>query len=396
MQWLVDFVMRRQARFPHKVPNPSPVRTNFQGHYATIAHSQRVNYVTKVVGGANLWRPNLVGLQMRIGWNELETSKGVYDFSLVEQWLDECANGGHNCSGADGKVQLLLLIEDKSFFAGIDYFPDYLFTETGPGTGQPGVAGYTSAMGGYTSQRCTGLSNPSVSDRWDPYLATRFDLLMKAMSQFRSAPGGIAPNGFDAHPNFEGIVIQESSLGIPDATAVDPTYTADKYKIGIEAWIGSINKYFLKSRGFWFMNFIQGGQSKMDDILAWMVLNAPSCNFGGPDTLHDRASLSNATGAYQYYTKYKSSLDAACSMQNDSYREVKSTSPTVYFSMQEQFDLAIGANGETTILGSWQLFSDRVFWDFRFTPTDGSLDWSDAAAVIDAHPEFNSPAVKKF
>lgn len=399
IQWLIDFVMRRHYRYPHKVPNPNPVKTDFQGHYATIAHSERKSpldgYVTKVIGGANLWRPNLVGLQHRIWWRDLEPSKGVYDFSLVEHLLDECTK--HNCSGANGKVQMLLMIEDKSFFADDNGYPQYLFDETGPCTGNGTLADPT---GGYTSQSCHGLSRPSLVARWDPYVSTRYNLLIKALSEFRSANGGVAPSGFDLHPNFEGIVIQESSLGL-DATSIDSTYSADKYETGIKSWITSINNYFPKSRALWMMNFIQGGQAKMDSICAWMTTNIDGGNFGGPDCLHDRASLNNSTGAYQYYEKYKSSLDAFASMQNDSFREVKTTGPTVYYTMQEQFDLARGGFGEETTTPTptgWQLSADRVLFDFRPTPTDTpqSFDWSDAAAVIDAHPEFNKRSVKKF
>lgn len=413
IQWLIDFVMRRQYRFPHKIPNPNPVKTDFRGHYATVNHnhSDDNSYITASPGGKTLWQPNLVGIQFRVHWNALEPTKATsviqgnpgytYDFSRLSQVLAECAT--HNCAGANGKCQFIPIIEDKVFYAPSDplpqdAFPDYLFNE------------------GFTTTRCDSTHATSGSFRSNPYVSGRFVQMLQAMANYRDAN---VPNGFDAHPNFEGITIQETAIGDgdwPAAGGQDTLYTPARYVTAINALIAGVNTYFPKSRCFQFINFITGGQTgkpnSFDDVLNYMVSSTDHAVFGGPDVLHDGNSGTltkagaNPEGIYQYYEQFKDSLEAAGSMQNDSYREVKSTGPTVYYTMEEQFYLAASlvnpATGviETTrpsgaLHPAHKLYCSRVMWDFR-NPQGAESDWSDACRVITAHPEFNSVAITKF
>jgi hypothetical protein len=406
--------MRKHARMPYKVPNPHPVQTNFQGHYATVSHKQREAwgdgldaYITTKQNGAGIWRPNLVGIQHRLRWCDMEPTFATsqtfgapgytYDFSLASHLLKECAGDGtavHSCSGANGRVQMVAMIEDKAYYSAAepvnDYYPPYLLTVSG---------------GPYASPPSTAGNGGSDSFRSDPYVSDRWCKLVKAMASWRDS---YLPNGFDAHPNFEGITIQESAIG-QGGSDNDPNYSAARYTTAIQAMINQVVVSFQKSRCVWFMNFILGNNNAMDTILGSIV--GTGATFGGPDCLHDRFTLNNvntagtAPGPYQWYDKYASQLDCGPSMQNDSYREVKSTGPTVYYSMEEQFYLAASyVNPATGVVETTnpppagvlhKLQGDRVFWDFR--PASGAEnDWSDAARVIDAHPEFNSPAIKKF
>lgn len=414
IQWLIDFVMRKHYRFPHKVPNPNPVQTDFTGHYATVNHNfgDDGSYKTHVINGKDLWQPNLVGVQFRIGWIEVEPTKATssvfgapgytYDFSKASAFLDECTK--HSGSGADGKFQCLIMIEDRAFYGPgkplpQDLFPDYLFTE------------------GFTTNRTdsgAGNSN-STSFRANPYVALRYRKMIEAFASWRDA---VVPNGFDKHPNFEGITQQETAIGTGDVQDSVTPYTATAYMVSLKDMINAVDVNFPKSICVRFVNFFSGGQAgkpnKFDELFDYMVTSSNHCKNGGPDVLHSNGSLNkqgnNAEGVYQYYETYKDSIDAAGSMQHDSYLEVKSTGPTVYYTMEEQFYLAASypnpLNSDIIEVTEpyhqnpsgpdWYhtLHCKRVLWDFQ-APTAGS-DWSDAARVIAAHPEFNAKKIKKF
>lgn len=385
--------MRRVLR--NFIVSTPGTRTNFRGHYATVNHyvgGDDNSYITMSIGGKRLWQANLVGVQHRVKWKDVEPTKAsstvfghagyTYDFSRVTELLDEIVNGGHVGAGAGGKPQMLLMIEDKVFYSGAhplpqDAFPDYLFTE------------------GFTSARANAGHTNSESFRSDPYVSGRYRLLITAMAAWRDAT---FPNGYDVVPNFEGVTIQESAIGFGDNPAAggeDTNYTATRYATAIKDMIQVNYDLFPRCRPQWFVNFITGGQNgtpnKFDDILDNMVANAPLAYFGGPDILHTNASLNkqgaNPEGIYQYYLRYKDLLLAGGSMQNDSYSEAIPGGGGASYTMTQQYNLAAALAGETTTgAHPHQLFCKRVYWDFH---AGSPYDWSDAVAVIDANTALN-------
>lgn len=363
-------------------------RTNFTGHYATVSHNQQglsgfgaSTWATETIGGVNIWRPNLVGIQFRIPWVLMETAKNTYDFSLLDSYLGICAakTGG---SGASGHYQVIVMIEDKSFTTNVNdfsgkYYPGYLETE-----------GYTSALG-----NPAGAKPGYNTYRWDPYVSSRYNLMTTAMAAYR---GPNTPNGFDGHPNFEGISIQETAIGLNgtvEASAPTP-YTAVRYATAYKSMIGNINTKFPKSRCFWYFNFIDVDQTQIGTVLDYIVASADGACGGGPDCLHNNASLNNV--AYHYYTDYKSTVTLFTSMQNDEYSETNPDGSGNY-TMTQQFNLAASKAGEVTIVNkdgvTWSLFSKRVFWDLH--EAGGGNDWSDAASVIAANGSYNALSVIK-
>ena len=369
-------------------------RTNFTGHYAAIQHFQQVNYSTVKIAGVPLFVPGLVGLLQRVMWKLMEPSKGVYDFSLIDQFLAVCANPILNGSpfagsGANGKLQLIIMIEDKTYSgapdpvgSSADYFPDYLFNE------------------GHTTARSTGGNPKSVTYRWQAYVADRYNQLVTAMYNWRSAT---TPNGFDAHPNFEGIAIQETAIGIANVDLDALGYTVNQYRDAYISMIGHIDQTFVKSKCFWFMNYMAEGQDRIGQVLDYMVASTDGAVFGGPDVLHNDSSLSNIPiSAYSFYTTYKNQLDAFGSMQQNSFREINPAgTPAYYYTMDQQYDLAISINGEVTVSGNggagWSLFTKRVIWNFEFIGTDVPLsyNWSDAANIISNNYGYNAVAITK-
>ena len=279
-------------------------------------------------------KPGVVGFVKRYYWRDLEPSFGQYDFSQVRRDLDLLAGQG---------MQLIIVIEDKSF-KNQKPTPSYLSNE------------YVlpNRIGGYTAVR------------WAPYVVERMNALTAAMGK-----------QFDSHPNFEGIAIQETALGLDSDARKAAGYTPEKYRDALIDVLTDAAQNFPTSRVFWYMNFLVGKQSYIADVA--LAVAPHGVVVGGPDALPDDGSLVRQT--YPFYDQFNGKMPLFCSMQFNSYRHLHEDAsyPTKYWTMGEMFRFMRD-----------DLHVNYMFWTrkTRSWPA-GSYDWTDALPVIGSNPAFN-------
>jgi len=276
-------------------------------------------------------RPGVTGLHKRYYWKDIEPAPGNYDFSAINTDLQLAKAKG---------VQLVAMIVDKTFTAGDNPLPPYL-------------ASYALPLidGGY------------VSRRWSPYVIQRLGLLMQAMG-----------NRFDANPNFEGVAIQESSLGISPATEAATGYAPGIYRDALIRILKNARATFPTAQVFWYMNFLEGGNTLIGDIANAIV--PFKIAMGGPDVLPDNTALN--TWAYPYYGQFAGRLTLFGSIQNASYAHLHANTwyPTKYWTM-----------GELYWWAKTKLCVNYLFWNRKTvaSPSD-SYDWTYALPVIRYNP----------
>lgn len=298
------------------------------GHYIAVSKAEAGNLA------AAARTPGISGVQRRYRWVQLEPSPGVYDFRSLESDLAVAARSG---------VQLVALIEDKTF-DGTKPTPSYLEEHT-----LQGKRGY-------------------VANRWDPYVVDRLLRLTEAIGR-----------RFDCDPNFEGIGFQETALGLDPAALRAAGYTADGYRDSLIKLLQGATAGLQRSRVFWYMNFLPGGQQYLDDIARSVV--GTGVVMGGPDILPDNAAL--AQRVYPLYERFDGRLKLFGSMQHDSYRHPRgkaipgSVKPE-FWSMEDLF-----------LFARDRLHVSYVMWEYRTkrTPPD-ARDWSEARDVIARYPEL--------
>lgn len=226
-----------------------PLRKYHPGHYVALPR-----YDDSAGAITDSMRSGVVGVQVRYTWRELEPSYGNYDFTPIAEDLNQL-------SVLDG--QLVAFLVDKSF-NGERFTPEYLWDDhTLPFEGAFAGPGY-------------------VAKRWDPYVVERMKHLLSAMA-----------TAFDAHPRFEGVAIQETALGLDDATLVAEGYTAERYRDALMDVLQNGAAAMPRSRVFWYANFLPWGQAYLADVADGVTPHGVAV--GGPDVLPDNWALENLT-----------------------------------------------------------------------------------------------------
>ena len=312
-------------------PPPGPYQTNRKyhpGHYTALLRSQGgPKYMNDAV------RPGVAGLMKRYTWRKLEPTPGVYDFSGIQSDLVWAQSYG---------MQLIVMIEDKTFVYERPT-PAYLDDRTMP-----------NRIGGFTVVR------------WDPYVVARWKALVQAMGA-----------RFDAHPNFEGIATQETSMGFDGAQLSALGYSPERYR---DAYIDMFESALVSmptSRVFWYQNFFAGNQSYIGSIAK--AVGPKGVVMGGPDVLPDDKPL--LTQSYPFYKTYLGQMHLFSQVEGICYRALHETAgyATKYWTMAELFDYA-----RDTLNVNYMIWV-RVPTS---TPTD-SYNWYDALPVIASSPTFN-------
>ena len=183
----------------------SVIKSN-PGHYVAVGRNSEMAEIRY------LQEPAVQGVNKRYFWRFIEPEKGVYDFSEIEEDLDYLA-------GQD--KQLVVFLMDKSF-SQTSAMPDYLSE--------------------YEFRSDEGRFRPI---RWHPVVVERFVALGRALGE-----------RFDSHPNFEGIAIQESSLGIPEEGLRAFDYTPEKYRDALITILTGLQDALPNSHVFWYSNFL--------------------------------------------------------------------------------------------------------------------------------------------
>jgi hypothetical protein len=297
------------------------------GHYITATIWDTETELMEAI------KPGVAGIQRRYTWRELEPAKGVYDFSAVDADLEFLAGQG---------MQFVMFIEDKSFVSS-NPIPEYLSDYTLP-----------NRAGGYTVER------------WDPYVVSRMRVLLVKLAEH-----------YDANPNFEGVSIAESSLGIDNDYLDANGYTPEKYRDALINILTTAAEAFSHSEVFWYMNFLAEKQEYLTEIAE--VVAPLGVAMGGPDVLPDSESLKQHT--YPLYQEFQGRMTLFNSAQLDSYRHLHadSNAPTKYWTPQEIFTFARDT-----------LHLNYMFWHRKTRRSPGdSYIWTDALPTIENNPSLN-------
>jgi hypothetical protein len=304
------------------------------GHYVAIGPLSEIAEIKY------LDEPAVQGVNKRYFWRTLEPEKGVYDFTSIEDDLEYLEGRGK---------QLIVFLMDKSFSeksALPHYLSEYEFYSDG---------------GGFSPVR------------WHPFFIERFVALGQALGE-----------RFDSHPNFEGIAIQESSLGITEEGYKTFGYTPEKYRDALIAILTGFQDALPNSHVFWYSNFLPDNNGYLRQIAD--AIEDSGVFMGGPDILPYRRLLSQVS--YPMYEEYKDRLTLFCSAQGDSYKHHKNDT-----SVDEQEP--IPEEGYLTMEKIFLFARDSLhvrylFWDYEYETTEqGQRTYDDAIQVIRKYPTFN-------
>ncbi|MBN2535661.1 MAG: hypothetical protein JXB88_22475 [Spirochaetales bacterium] len=319
------------------------------GHYVAVGPAYelaRIKYLDD---------PAVKGVNKRYFWRMIEPGKDRYDFSLIESDLEYLKEQGK---------QLVVFLMDKSF-SKKSALPPYL-------------SGYElfSDWGGFSPVR------------WHPFFIERFAALGKALGE-----------RFDSHPNFEGMAVQESSLGITEEGYRTFGYTPEKYRDALITILAGLQDAMPASHVFWYSNFLPDNNEYLYHIAD--VIEEQGIFMGGPDILPYRRYLSKVS--YPMYGKYRDRLTLFCSAQGDSYRHHKNdirvdeqepVHKDGYLTMEEIFLFARDT-----------LHVRYLFWDYEYgsieqylinyyrastNVEEGQRTYNDAIKVIRKYPVFNN------
>lgn len=302
------------------------------GHYVAVGPGTELRDIK------HLDEPALRGVNKRWFWRTLEPAEGAYDFSSIEADLQYLREQGK---------QLVVFLMDKSF-SDRSALPGYLSQYE-----------FHSVWGGLTPAR------------WHPYYIERLLALGRALGE-----------RFDKHPNFEGVALQESSLGIADEGYSRFGYTPERYRDALVSILKGMQTYLPSCHVFWYSNFLPGNDRYLYQVAD--AIREAGVFMGGPDILPYRRFLSEVS--YPMYEKYKNTITLFGSAQGDSYRhhrndisvdEEEPVPEEGYLSMEEIFRFA-----------QESLHVRYVFWDYEYEGSARTFD--DAVDVIRKYPVFNT------
>jgi hypothetical protein len=202
------------------------------GHYMMLgtydSHASRLNSIEEVGN-----ERSVDGVLVRIRWADIEKSKGVYDFSKLDAYLQKVKS-------RPTRKQLVIRIIDRSFngsSSGI--VPDYLRTSAYNGGLVRTKAGYAARL-------------------WEPAVMDRLIALHSAIGR-----------RYDDEPRFEGLATEETTLGMnqPYPGSYSHAALATQYRRLVRA----VRDAAPRSNFFLFTNFI-GSPYVMDDLMQSLMV----------------------------------------------------------------------------------------------------------------------------
>jgi len=248
--------------------------------------------------------PEFQGVSVVYDWVELESDKGVYDFSRILSDLDVVRPLGK---------QMTIMIRDKSF--GNNQFvpvPDYLLTDE------------------YSGGFATVPGKVSVAKRWEPAVSGRFRELIRAMGAELS---GVA--------EIEGIKTSESALG-PKPGA---DFTMRKYADQLNLDADALAEAFPGKANFLYLNWGLNGRNDSGVSLMREVATHAAVvgvGIGGPD-VHPDVDIP----AYPLYPLVSATVPTMIEVQYSDYDHVSPAGDT-----EQLFDFAVNTLGVSYI--AWQ------------------------------------------
>jgi len=260
--------------------------------------------------------PNILGASIKMDWKDLESSKGVYDFSDIKESLDLVQQHGK---------YLIVNVIDRNFNSNCNNapIPSYLFT--------------SEYMGGWAR----GKDGRCSAKIWEPEVMDRFIALYDALGQ-----------SFDSEPNFEAVYNEETAMNMDNGVE---GYSIDKLKIQLKRLIQEGKIMFPNTLILFNLNFLGGtGQTGIDNLMEFgeEVFQVGGSGLTHPDTVPCRSPDLPESQIC------RSIIPAYIVEQN--YKDKVSISPNTqipqieYDETQEVFDMAVDTlNADHVMWNSW-------------------------------------------
>jgi hypothetical protein len=328
---------------PFSVTVQLPRKANY-GHYFAPHY-----YDTAADAAMLCEQAGVRGIVWRRPWVEVEPRAGVYDFSSYERVLQAIA------ASRNPDCRVWMFIEFKSF-------------HTSP-TKNPCPVHLQAQHSGLNADG----NGATTCFMWEPVVLEAYVAMMRA-----------AAKRFDADPRFEGLIFQESALGLngeySQDVAAGGTYTAEAWRDGLIELVSQCGAAFQQSRCMAFLNFLRGGQHYLYDVSA--ALSALPDNRGcmsGPDLLPDNRTLyAKTSSVYEILARHEGCRSN--SAQNDSYSVAGCDLNCIFqFAVRGTF-----GDFDEVSRSSGVCVNSYLFWTHRNSST--GLDWRDALTVIAAYP----------
>jgi hypothetical protein len=217
------------------------------------------------------------GAQIMYAWNELEPSKGQYDFSIIETDLAYLTSRGRT---------LFIQLQDATFNPKFNAVPNYLLADE--------------YDGGAVLQRGNNNDDGWTAKRWNKTVRERFAALLQALG-----------DRFDG--KVEGINLQETAIGV--TSKLDPSFTPEKYVAGIHENLLALKKAFPRSTKLQYANFMPGEWLPWEDKgylrAVYSFAEKTGVGLGAPDLMVRKKGQLNHALALMHEHEYSVPLGIA-------------------------------------------------------------------------------------
>ncbi len=215
------------------------------GHYMSLRSRNRnqaleFGYLDAIANETTV-RGVLVGWT----WKDLEKSKGVYDFTSIDNYVNKLKS-------LSKPKRLIIRIEERGWSSTATSVPQYLKTDPAYNGGE------------------TPMSNGVVARVWEAPVMDRLIALYKALA-----------DRYDGNPYVEGISGSETSIGF-DSTNRPSTFSPGAYLTQLKRYISAARSNWKHSQVFVDSNYL-GSDAQMEELIKYAQANMAAV--GGPDTL---------------------------------------------------------------------------------------------------------------
>jgi hypothetical protein len=313
----------------------------------------------------------MLGYRMLITWSAIETSKGNYDFSVIDAALARLKT---QYNKPKRLVVMLVWYSPSPWSSGDDsVIPDYILND--PSYGASPVAGSYGWWGRNSGGASTGMNAPAV---YYPPVMDRLVALVQALGQH-----------LDADPNFEAFFIQENSAIVQAAAGFgnnDPHYSDAVWLAQSERLLSASTAAFPHTSVIMANAYFANGQSAVA-LEQWMAKNRIAA--GTADSFGQSGIVAN------HYNGMSDGLKAYLGV-NTANGGTTDLRPA----MTAMFDVESG-DMTTTYLHKWggpfspqdivtalntTYKASHAFWTRMVGNTPAAAQWVNVAAVCAANP----------
>jgi hypothetical protein len=244
------------------------------GHYVTLAGNDSLaQHLAQIdeLGAESAVK----GVQVRIWWHQLEPTKGVYDFSLIDAYLNRL-------KAQPTAKRLVVRIMERRFNTSsqLRIVPDYLR--------------YDPLYKGGLVQTSTGYA----ARLWEPLVMNRLIALYQAIGK-----------RYDTEARFEGVASEETTLSLASFPA---GYSHAALKDQYCRLANAVRAAMPSTNFFLYTNWI-GSADLMSSLI--QDLTVPAVAASGPDVIPDAMTLGQKVWTGVYGADYRGTLALASSVE---------------------------------------------------------------------------------